>query len=64
MKENQSVTLAQIAVLLGGIATYQCLALSVCNSEDSLKECIRKKSDEIHKISRLLIQIAGEGGPR
>lgn len=64
MKGNLPETLAHIAIRLGSIATDQCLALSVCNSEDSLKEYIRKESDEIHEISIMLIRIAGEGGAR
>lgn len=64
MKENLTETLAHIAVRLGSIATDQCLALSMCDSKDALKECIRNKSDEIREISIMLIRIAGEGGAR
>lgn len=62
MKENLSNALAQIAVRLGVIATDQCLALSVCESEDALKECIRNKSNEIHAAAQKLLDIAKKGG--
>lgn len=44
MKGNLPETLAHIAVRLGSIATDQCLALSVCNSEDSLKNTSERKA--------------------
>lgn len=53
--------IAQIAVRLSVIATNQCLALSVCKSEDALKECIRNKSDEIHAVAQSLLDIAKKG---
>lgn len=57
MKENLSHELARIAVRLSVIATNQNIALSVCKSEDALKESIRAKSNEIQSIAQSMLDI-------
>lgn len=57
MKEDLSHALAQIAVRLSVIATNQNIAMSVCKSEDALKESIRSKNDEIQSIAQSLLDI-------